>query len=673
MSRNRKAVLWGLALVVFVLVAIGIERLVAFVNPPLPPAQPVREARWLEQGWSQEDRYWFHHATQGTSTLPIPYAWFVAVAEPKILPFGKERLFIEDAYMQKLGFIPSPPSGGGSAGPAGGREKAYGYKARIGGVPVDAKVESPRGLNPAGMPVGFAITRAYRDPTTGQMLPDQVGLTCAACHTGHLEYNGVSLRIDGANAASSLGDLTNTLGAALLLTKVLPWRFDSFAERVLGPNATRAQKQALRAELGATIKALAAEAKGTAHIDKRDGVPEGFNRLDALNRIGNEVFYINLLPAKSATFDPLDNYAALTAPVKYPHLWTTPWFTWAQYDASIGQPAVRNVGEAIGVLARVNMTTYDQPHKLWVSSVPVGNLARMEQQIEGPNPLEREPDGRVRGFKGLSAPKWPQDVLGRIDVGKAAAGRKVYALRCQGCHMPPLDDPNQAIYTPSLWTTANEHGESYLKVNIIPLSVVGTDPGQANILSARKIKAPLALGLQPGVTDPVTGVTCFTNPTPATTELSFGQALASAVQFVVDKFHADRAVPIKSDTAEADKGNRPNCVQAPPAYKARPLNGIWATPPYLHNGSVPSLHALLGPPGERPGSFCLGNRAYDPKLVGLDVSSCPRGAFKLNTSVKGSSNQGHEFRDAPAGTKGVVGPALSNDERLAVIEFLKTQ
>ncbi len=670
---SRKAALWGLALVVVVAVAaIGIPKVLAIVDPPLPPAQPVREARWLDQGWSESDRYWFHHATQGTSTLPIPYAWFVALAEPRILP-GDEKLFISDGYMQKLGFIPSPPSGGGQAGPAGGRETAYGYRAKIGGVPAEAGVESNRGLNPAGMPVGFAITRAYADPTTGKMLPDQVGLTCAACHTGHLEYNGVSLRIDGGNAASSLQQLTSTLGAALLLTDVLPWRFKSFADRVLGPKATKAQRKQLRADLKATIKTLAAAAKATSAIDRRDAVPEGFNRLDALNRIGNEVFYVNLLPAKSATFDPLDNYAAISAPVKYPHLWNTPWFTWAQYDGSIHQPAIRNVGEAIGVLAKVNMTTYDQPHRLWDSSVPVGNLARMEQQIEGPNPLARGTDGRVRGFQGLSGPKWPQDVLGRIDMAKAQAGRKVYALRCQGCHLPPVDDPNEALYSPSLWTTPNEHGESYLKVNIIPLSVVGTDPGQAQILASRKIKTPLALGLQPGVTDPNTGVTCFTTPTKPTTEMTFGQALASAVQFVVDKFHIDEATPIKSNEADADKGNRPNCVQAPAAYKARPLNGIWAAPPYLHNGSVPSLYALLGPPGERPPSFCLGNRAYDPKLVGLDTKLCPRGAFKMDVSVKGSSNKGHEFRDAPAGTRGVIGPALSAEDRAAVIEFLKTQ
>jgi hypothetical protein len=118
MSGSRKAALWGLvAVVVVVVAAIGIPKVLAFVNPPLPPPQPVREARWLDQGWAESDRYWFHHATQGTSTLPIPYVWFVALAEPKILP-GKETLFINDGYMQKLGFIPSPPSGGGPAGPA---------------------------------------------------------------------------------------------------------------------------------------------------------------------------------------------------------------------------------------------------------------------------------------------------------------------------------------------------------------------------------------------------------------------------------------------------------------------------------------------------------------------------------------------------------------------------
>ena len=49
-----------------------------------------------------------------------------------------------------------------------------------------------------------------------------------------------------------------------------------------------------------------------------------------VNRIGNQVFSVeqNLDPA---------NYAALTAPVAYPHIWDTSWFEWVQYNASIMQ------------------------------------------------------------------------------------------------------------------------------------------------------------------------------------------------------------------------------------------------------------------------------------------------------------------------------------------------
>ncbi len=75
-------------------------------------------------------------------------------------------------------------------------------------------------------------------------------------------------------------------------------------------------------------------------------VTEGFSRLDALNRIGNQVFAL----------DPhrYDNYVNLNAPVKYPHIWTSSWFDWVQYDGSIMEPLVRNAGEAMGVTAEVD-------------------------------------------------------------------------------------------------------------------------------------------------------------------------------------------------------------------------------------------------------------------------------------------------------------------------------
>ena len=117
-------------------------------------------------------------------------------------------------------------------------------------------------------------------------------------------------------------------------------------------------------------------------------------------------------------------------------------------------------------------------------------------------------------------------------------------------------------------------------------------------------------------------------------------------------------------------GFRPNCIQAKAVYKSRPLDGIWATAPFLHNGSVPNLYALLSPREERPSKFCLGSRLYDPVKVGYSTD-CISGSFELDTSLPGNLNRGHEFKDAPEGN-GVIGRALSPDERMDLIEFLKS-
>jgi hypothetical protein len=124
-------------------------------------------------------------------------------------------------------------------------------------------------------------------------------------------------------------------------------------------------------------------------------------------------------------------------------------------------------------------------------------------------------------------------------------------------------------------------------------------------------------------------------------------------------------------------GNRENHVRAERAYKVRPLDGIWATPPYLHNGSVPNLYLLLGPASERPRSFHLGSREFDPVHVGYEHTPVS-GDFELESpdcapgaGSDGNCNSGHEFRDAPKGG-GVVGRALAEHERWELIEYLKT-
>jgi hypothetical protein len=92
------------------------------------------------------------------------------------------------------------------------------------------------------------------------------------------------------------------------------------------------------------------------------------------------------------------------------------------------------------------------------------------------------------------------------------------------------------------------------------------------------------------------------------------------------------------------------------------LRGVWATSPYLHNGSVPSLHAMLSAPTSRPARFFRGGDAFDAVAVGLPVGEVGGDRqFLFDTTIPGNGNMGHPF-----------GVPLSEDERMAVIEYLKT-
>ncbi|MEY4754946.1 MAG: hypothetical protein RJA44_2621, partial [Pseudomonadota bacterium] len=431
----------------------------------LPEPAPVREARWLEQNWSAAERHWYHHASQGTSTFPVPYAWFIALEQPTLNLFGAPRLLIEPDYLRRFGFIPSP-----AALDDGATARAHGYAASptaAASAPAGRAYEGSRDQawsrpNPDRLPVGFARTPGYTDPVTGQPLPDQIGLTCAACHTGHIQYKGTSLLIDGGPAVVDMDALRYALVYAMAYTYYLPARFDRFAQRVLGAGHDDKAAAALKVELKALIDRIKAIRDAEERTPGQD-VTEGFNRLDALNRIGNAVFAEGLYGSdpKVLGFDPMRNYARISAPVKYPHIWDASWFDWVQYDASIMQPMVRNAGEALGVYARVNLSNPELP--LYRSSVPVRALHEMEQQLAGPNPGRiAGPTGRPVGFRGLQAPKWPADVLGAVDPAQVTEGRRLYAELCQSCHLPPVNE--KAFWSGSHWQAPNAAGERYLKV-----------------------------------------------------------------------------------------------------------------------------------------------------------------------------------------------------------------
>jgi mono/diheme cytochrome c family protein len=124
---------------------------------------------------------------------------------------------------------------------------------------------------------------------------------------------------------------------------------------------------------------------------------------------------------------------------------------------------------------------------------------------------------------------------------------------------------------------------------------------------------------------------------------------------------------------ETDPDGKPY-VQFRPGYQAPPLDGVWATAPYFHNGSAPTVYHVLNSKA-RPSVFTRSYRTdvedYDPlklgwKITELDSSPAsdlePRDRRKIyDTTEPGRGNGGHTFGDR-----------LTDDERAAVIEYLKT-
>jgi hypothetical protein len=110
----------------------------------------------------------------------------------------------------------------------------------------------------------------------------------------------------------------------------------------------------------------------------------------------------------------------------------------------------------------------------------------------------------------------------------------------------------------------------------------------------------------------------------------------------------------------------------PRGYQAPPLDGIWATAPYFHNGAAPTVYHVLNSQA-RPKLFTRSYRtdaeAYDADKVGWKVQVLDRVPADLtplerrkiyDTTQPGRGNAGHTFGDD-----------LSDDERWAVIEYLK--
>ena len=137
-----------------------------------------------------------------------------------------------------------------------------------------------------------------------------------------------------------------------------------------------------------------------------------------------------------------------------------------------------------------------------------------------------------------------------------------------------------------------------------------------------------------------------------------------------DRYRLDnyvRELAVNQGTLYAGTPYRFSHFRKTNGYANMPLDGIWLRAPYLHNGSVPSLRALLEPQSARPAIFYRGNDVYDAANVGFvsDVSDEDgRSFFRFDTSWPGNGNGGH---DGPG-----YGTALPPADKAALVEYLKT-
>ncbi len=594
----------------------------------LLPATMQGQVQFLKQNWDDPTRQLFYTTSQGSRM--IPYDWFLALE----VSDGTD-LFVRTRLLQ-LGYLPNENSL----------------------------------ANPDRLPVGFVADTDF----AGRKF---AGMTCAACHTNRIQYQGTTFQIDGAPTLADMWGLLTEIRDSLNATATQESKFIRFAGQVLGPGAAAHDIADLRKDLDA-FRAQWTKFVDDSNPDRTGKLTWGRGRLDAFGMIFNRVSSIDLdLPANSAPPN---------APVSYPFLWGTSSEDRVQWNASAPngndiERLGRNVGEVLGVFGAADLQKSSLLRPYFRTS------ARRLNQLLMENWLKR-----------LWSPEWPAE-FPPIDQAKRDAGEVLFKGHCVKCH------------------TVIPHGEQDTPVRVVvtPVGEVGTD----NRMALNAIQRQAQSGrLQGSVLPP--------DFTPISSPLPTGALLVQVVHgAVISPFRDvgtnpfglsslksrlldfrggrleltdDEIVDLMKQASITDEGElrqrvadysrfvdsyqrqliqfsqkmisqTPGAVQMddnPYVYKARPLDGIWATAPYLHNGSVPNLYELLLPAGKRTPGFRVGNPEYDPIHVGFRTDGAPTGgpaSTEIDTLLDGNRNTGHDQYG---------NNEFTEDERLQLVEYLKS-
>lgn len=489
-------------------------------------------------------------------------------------------------------------------------------------------------FNEYGLPVGFAVTKIPSMDDPSKMIP-WVGWTCAACHTGQIVAKGKTVQIDGAPSMHHNAAFVRAMLEAFGETITDDKKLEAFAKTALGiPAPGPEHKEGLKKKMlelidRITMKPAIVQAKtkcGDPAMKRKYADPNfaptpnwGFGRLDAIGRASNTVF----APMHPCNLDEAD------APVSIPKTWNAWKYNWVQWNAFVENPLGRNLAQALALGADPK-------------TIDLTALGWLENQLES-----------------LQPPHW-EDVFGPVESKPAEEGKALYHKGrpdrpvkgglCAHCHIPE----------PKLLKDCD--GKAEWAVAMIPVGEIGTDETTATNYTTRLKKPAPNSGLP--------------NPFPPAIAMS-----AITTKVIAERLEAQK-IP------EADRKHLQRCrtnkwLNAK-EYKAPTHEGVWATAPYLHNGSVPNLYLVLSPKEERDKQakvFCVGHDlTYDPANGGFKLTDqCPD-PFKFDTTLRNNGNMGHEFRKAKdcekregqPGENGVLGCELSDHQRKAIMEYLKT-
>ena len=472
--------------------------------------------------------------------------------------------------------------------------------------------------NPDGLPIGVTKTSVAE----GRWKGDWVGLTCAACHDAELEYRGTTIKISGGNNKDvDFHALIQGLDDALAATLADPQKFERLAQRL------DLQDSAGKDELRARVEENAEAVHKYNEIVALTPTVVGPGRVDALHLIHNQVL--------SNWLDIPQNWVAPLAPVKPSFVWNIPQSAWAQWSGVLFDPLLRNGGEAVGVFVRLDATSETPAEGLFESTIDFRGQIDLEALL-----------------RRLAPPSWPEAILGEIDRGKAAAGAQLFSENCAECHST----------WPHRWSEPRKQGKQFIENAIVSVDVVGTDPEQFSGPQFESRPTVRSGRMSEFLEPPFTGAAL------APQSAVFG-ALTSGVYY-----NALAALGLSEEELISAHGYRPFDPEPPEpvpvlgGYKANPAEGMWSAPPFLHNGAVPNLYELLLPASERSKTFLIG-REFDPIKVGIDTSG-DSGTFLFDTSLVGNSNSGHSFENGSG--RGIIGRLLSDDERWALIEYMKS-